>query len=336
MERDSTWPEGSSPSGRRGGPGPLRPSWSPGPPASSAARRSMQLLARTDLRIRCLVRGARRHRRAARSSTCCSNGVCGSRVRRPAARCTQATWRSQARAGPPAWDQLARDCDAVLHNGALVNFLFDYRAHRAANVRRHPRAAPAGDGAPARPLHHVSTLGALDGRRRDGRRTAAGRRGLRSGPRQGAARRLQPVQVGRRAALLADARGRGALVTVYRLGEVMPAATTACPNPRALTHLLLSAFQRLGAVPAVADALRLHAGRLRGRPAWWRGSATATRGRTLHVFHPESVCFDDVLRRVGCADPPVRRAVRGAGARARATGDRELTTLRHCCASRGG
>jgi len=51
----------------------------------------------------------------------------------------------------------------VLHNGALVNFLFDYRAHRAPNV--------AGTAALLRlamahrpvPMHHISTLAALQG-----------------------------------------------------------------------------------------------------------------------------------------------------------------------------
>jgi thioester reductase-like protein len=36
--------------------------------------------------------------------------------------------------GATQWDRLARDIDAIYHNGALVNYLFDYERMRAANV----------------------------------------------------------------------------------------------------------------------------------------------------------------------------------------------------------
>jgi len=81
------------------------------------------------------------------------------------------------------------------------------------------------------------------------------------------------------------------VITVLRLGEVMPSEANAYPNPLALTHLLLSAIHRLGVWPDATIrsdytpvdyvAARVVAA-VRDRHAW---------GRTLHIFHPESVCL---------------------------------------------
>ena len=93
--------------------------------------------------------------------------------------------------------------------------------------------------------------------------------------------------------LVFDAGRRGLPASVYRLGEVMPAEDNGLPNPRALTHLLLTAFHGLGLRPdvpmrtdyspvdQVAD--RLVAGL--GEPA---------AGRILHVFHGGSVSLPDL------------------------------------------
>ena len=61
----------------------------------------------------------------------------------------------------PAWSQLAHSCDLILHNGALVNLLFSYAAHRAANVAGTAEVLRlALEGRPAA-VHYVSTLSAV-------------------------------------------------------------------------------------------------------------------------------------------------------------------------------
>ena len=100
---------------------------------------------------------------------------------------------------------------------------------------------------------------------------------------------------------LAQARRRGATVTVLRLGEILPSEQHPAPNTRALTHLLLSAIHRLDAAPdapILSDytpvdyaSARVVAAVL-DRAAW---------GKALHVFHPESVDFAGVLDRAGAA-----------------------------------
>jgi hypothetical protein len=85
---------------------------------------------------------------------------------------------------------------------------------------------------------------------------------------------------------------------VLRLGEVMPAASGPA-NPRALSHLLLTAFARLGACPDTV---------LRSdyTPVDWAAQVTvaalldpSAHGRDLHVLRPESVCLTSVLPRAG-------------------------------------
>ncbi|MBV1852788.1 non-ribosomal peptide synthetase [Catellatospora tritici] len=227
---------------------------------------------------------------------------------------------------PTVWDHLARTVDAVLHNGALVNFLFDYRAHRAANVTGTREVLRLALAHRPKQLHHVSTLGVLD--------TEAARHNRPLGERFDVAAATTPHSGYGRSKwvaerLLAQAAAQGAPVTIYRLGEVMPDADNGFPNRRALTHLMLSAYHRLGVCPGAASrsdytpvgyvARRVVAGLT--DPAAW--------GRTLHVFHPESVCFGDVLSRVGRPIERIPNLDFLARLREAAldTGDAELNTL---------
>ncbi|MCT2589971.1 thioester reductase domain-containing protein [Streptomyces sp. N2-109] len=185
------------------------------------------------------------------------------------------------------WETYAASCDAVLHIGALVNFLLDYRAHRAANVTGTAEVLRFALSVRPKPLHHVSTLGILEqhASRTPGRLREDFDPATATAPNSGYSRSKWVAE-----RLLTAARRRGAPVTLYRLGEVMPAADNGVPNPRALTHLLLSAVLRLGIrpdVPMRSDytpvdeaAARLVA-----------GLAEPSDGAVYHVFRDGSVDF---------------------------------------------
>ena len=126
-------------------PGPLAPadagaaygpSWSPGRPASSARSWRTSCWPAPTARVLCLARAAddaagHRPRRAGAAPS----GACGGPARGTGWTGTWPTWAGPALGlTPRRGTALAADCDLVLHAGALVNFLFDYRAHRAANV----------------------------------------------------------------------------------------------------------------------------------------------------------------------------------------------------------
>ncbi|WP_194906395.1 non-ribosomal peptide synthetase [Catenulispora rubra] len=224
------------------------------------------------------------------------------------------------------WERLSHSADVVLNCGAMVNFLFDYRAHRRTNVLGSGEMLRLAAGGRPVPLVQVSTLAAL-----------------------------QDATIGRAAALpesvdvatigappggynrskwvaeryLAAARENGATVTVLRLGEVMPSADNGIPNPVALTHLLATAMIRLGVRPdadirtdfSTVDyvAARIVAA-VRDRTVW---------GDTLHVLHPSSVSFAALLdtadsppERVSCRE--FLQCLRGEAER---TGERALAAL---------
>lgn len=196
---------------------------------------------------------------------------------------------------PERWAELSEDCDAVLHIGALVNLLFDYRAHRAANVLGTLEVLRLCAAGRMKVLHHISTLGALD--RHAAEQVAAG--GDPVGELCDVPSALPPLGGYSRSKwvaerLVLDAAYRGVPVNLYRLGEVLPAGDNGLPNPRALTHLLLTAFHELGLRPdvpmrtdytpvdQVAD--RLVAALADPAPA-----------RILHVFHGEAVSLPDLV-----------------------------------------
>ncbi len=281
-----------------------------------------ELLTRTDLRVRCLARAG-------------SDAEATERV--VAALAERDLWRPEyagrvdghaadlSRPGlgmeTGTWEHLARTCDLVLHNGAMVNFLFDYRAHRQVNVRGTAELLRLAMAERPVPFHYVSTLSAFQNEAlaRDGRLPEDHEPSRTRMPDPGYSRSKLVAE-----RYLAGARERGALVTVLRLGEVLPSEDNGHANPVALTHLLLSAFVRLGVrpdapirsdyTPVDYAAVRILAA-VRDRETW---------GRTLHVLHPESVNFGEALPVTPVPCGEFVRRVRDA---ALASGDRDLTSL---------
>ncbi len=307
------------------GPEPVRTVLLTGATGFVGAQLAYQLLARTDATVVCLARAAgdaqARHRvvRALRERGLWRPGW-GHRLVGLAG----ALGRPRLGLRPSTWDELAVEADAVLHAGALVNFLYDYRAHRGANVLGTAELLRLAQQRRPVPLHHVSTLGVLD-------REAA----LHDAPMAEDVdpERVRPPETGYSRSkwvaerLLARARAAGGTVTVLRLGEVMPAATGPA-NPRALTHLLLTAFAHLRACPDVP---------LRSdyTPVDWAAKVSVAAlldrtaaGRDLHVLHPESVCLTRVLPRAGVAlDRVEPEEFRRLVAAAAGDGPAELATL---------
>jgi amino acid adenylation domain-containing protein/thioester reductase-like protein len=222
--------------------------------------------------------------------------------------------------------RLAKGCDAVMNVAAMVNFLLGYHAHRAANVLGVKELLHLALEHRPKPFLHVSTLGTLD--------CEASRRGTALAEDFDPAAAVMPDSGYSRSKwtasrLLLDARSRGATVTLLRLGEIMPAADNGHPNRHALTHFLLRAFAKLRACPDVpmrSDFTPVDYAAERLVAALFD---RACLGGTLHVFHPESVCFTRILERAGL---PVDRVsctefLRHLDRAALATGERELRAL---------
>ncbi|MFI6824365.1 amino acid adenylation domain-containing protein [Micromonospora sp. NPDC050187] len=262
-----------------------------------------ELLTTTDVRVHCLTRGADDAEATARVVRALADrGLWAPHLADRLAGYAADLSRPAVGLDGRTWDHLARDCDLVLHVGALVNFLFDYRAHRPANVHGTAELLRLALQDRPKPLHHVSTLGVLD--------TEAARHRLPLPETFDPSAAAPPASGYSRSKWVAEryltaARRRGAMVTLLRLGEVMPAADNGMPNRRALTHLLLAACHRLGMRPdatirsdwtPVDYAARRIVAAVADRTVW---------GRALHVLHPRSVDFTelpgDAVPRVSCA-----------------------------------
>jgi amino acid adenylation domain-containing protein/thioester reductase-like protein len=236
---------------------------------------------------------------------------------------------------PAVRDRLARDCDAILHAGAMVNFLFDYRTHRAANVLGTQDLLRLAQEGKPKALHHISTLGTLD--------CEAVRHASPLPEDFDVATAVAPNSGYSRSKWVAErslveARALGADVTIHRLGEVMPATDNGQPNGQALTHFLLAAFHRLGIHPAASLRSDFSPVDYVAQRIVAALSDPLVQGRTLHVFHPESVCFTQVLTKAGIPTERVSctEFLSRLQRECEETGERELVTLRSLLPSHAG
>ena len=262
------------------------------------ARLVHDLLAGTDLRILCLARAADDAAAAERvAETLAGRGLWEPRFAGRLEGYAGDLGRPALGLADTAWDHLARNCDLLLHSGALVNLVFGYGAHRAPNVTGTAELLRLAMAHRPVPLHYVSTLAAMhaEAMARDAPM-----------PEADPSAAAIPVRGYNRSKwvaerYLAQARRQGATITVLRLGEVMPDERNIYPNVRALTHLLLQAIHQLGVYPDAAV-------RSDYTPAGYVGARVlaavldqAVWGKTLHVFHPDSVDLAEVLATAGAA-----------------------------------
>lgn len=204
---------------------------------------------------------------------------------------------------PGIRDHLAASLDAIVHAGAMVNFLHDYRRHRTANVdgtaallrlaaRGRPKrfvhlstlsVFPLGDGPPDGGIAETATP--LDGTGIDGGYN-------------------QSKWVAER--LASAARERGLFVDICRLGEIMPHARTGIANPTALSDLILRGCLILGLRPPMPWAFDY-------TPVDFIGRAVAALlcrpdavPQTFHLLDAARTSFDTVLDGFAAAGFPLR------------------------------
>ncbi len=175
---------------------------------------------------------------------------------------------------------LAEMVDVVLHNGAMVNLVREYGAHRAVNVGGTTEILRLACSGRTKPVHYVSTLTVLPDGGPEG--PASGR------PENGYS---QSKLVGEW--LMDTAAERGVPVAVHRIGELMPHSRLGVPSRNGLADLLVRACVRLG----VTFRSQVTLDYLPVDRASALVMAALERGETgyFHLRQPDSVRLDDVL-----------------------------------------
>ena len=144
------------------------------------------------------------------------------------------------------FDELANQMDTIIHNGAMVNFVYPYAAHKAANVLGTQEILRLASRAKLKPVHHVSTLSILysrgvnDGRvyREDSNLDEVG------APFGGYAQSKWVAEK-----LIMQAIERGIPCAIYRPGLVSGHSVTGAWNTDNLISSMTRACVLLGSVP---------------------------------------------------------------------------------------
>ncbi|MCC6498806.1 MAG: amino acid adenylation domain-containing protein [Anaerolineales bacterium] len=146
------------------------------------------------------------------------------------------------------FDELANQMDTIIHNGAMVNFVYPYAAHKAANVLGTQEILRLASRAKLKPVHHVSTLSILysrgvnDGRvyREDSNLDEVG------APFGGYAQSKWVAEK-----LIMQAIERGIPCAIYRPGLVSGHSVTGAWNTDNLISSMTRACVLLGSVPSL-------------------------------------------------------------------------------------
>ncbi len=146
------------------------------------------------------------------------------------------------------FDELANQMDTIIHNGAMVNFVYPYAAHKAANVLGTQEILRLASRAKLKPVHHVSTLSILysrgvnDGRvyREDSNLDEVG------APFGGYAQSKWVAEK-----LIRQAIERGIPCAIYRPGLVSGHSVTGAWNTDNLISSMTRACVLLGSVPSL-------------------------------------------------------------------------------------
>src|SRR6185503_18062323 len=144
------------------------------------------------------------------------------------------------------FDQLATQVDVIYHNGAMVNFVYSYQAHKASNVLGTQEVLRLACQIRLKPVHFVSTLSILysggndDGRvfREDSDLDQVG------APFGGYAQSKWVAEK-----LVAQARARGIPYAIYRPGLVSGHSLTGAWNTQNLISSMTRVCMLLGSVP---------------------------------------------------------------------------------------
>ena len=192
---------------------------------------------------------------------------------------------------PVAFDELAERCDLVLHGAANVNFLFPYRALKAANVTAAVDMLRLASTGRQKPFHFVSTIGIFLSPDHAGGVISE------SDPLSVLPERAngysQTKWVAER--LMMAARERGIPVTIHRPGFVGWHSRTGVMNDKDFVTGILDASLALGRAPDVSMTLDVAPVDYVVRAMAWLAARASSAGKTYHLNNPEPWTWRSVV-----------------------------------------
>ncbi len=205
---------------------------------------------------------------------------------------------------PGAFVALAATVEAVYHNGAMVNFVRPYAAHRAANVQGTREVLRLACKARLKPVHFVSTLSVFH------TRVHANGRVFREDdvldnvgvPFGGYAQSKWVAEK-----LMREAARRGAPVSIYRPGLVSGHSGSGAWNKDDLMSTLARACVALGAVPDLDVMVNIVPVDFVSRAIVALSRRPDSVGKTFHLDNPTPMPYRQLVRVAESFGLPVRR-----------------------------
>ncbi|QSQ15457.1 non-ribosomal peptide synthetase [Myxococcus landrumensis] len=181
------------------------------------------------------------------------------------------------------FERLSSEVDVILHNGALVNFLYPYEGLKAANVLGTREILRLATRTRVKPLHYVSTISVLA----SGRAEAIREEEPLGPPSSVAGGYSQSKWVAE--SLVRGASLRGLPVTIYRPGRITGHSQTGAWGAEDLLCRTLQACVRLGSAPQVEAMIELTPVDYASRAIVGLSTHPEALGKTFHIVNPTTV-----------------------------------------------
>ncbi|TPX36960.1 hypothetical protein SmJEL517_g00958 [Synchytrium microbalum] len=196
------------------------------------------------------------------------------------------------------WNRLVQDVDVIVHNGALVHWVYPYSKLKGPNVLGTIEALRLASSGRLKPLHFVSSTSVLDTSHYsdmlalgelipESDALEGSRRGLRNGY-------GQSKWVAEK--LCMRARSRGVPVTIIRPGYIMGDARTGVTNTDDFIWRLVKGCIQLGRIPRIANVVNLTSVEyVAGSVAAIAASSEALKLGNFHMWNAQRYRFDDLF-----------------------------------------
>ncbi len=202
------------------------------------------------------------------------------------------------------FDELARELDVLFHNGALVNFIHPYEAHKRSNVDSTRELLKLASVAQIKPVHFVSTLAIfLSGSNttstvwyEDSELSEVGV------PYGGYAQSKWVAEK-----LLRAASSRGIPVSIYRAGPIAGHSQSGVWNRHDMIGSLVKACISLGAVPDLNLMLDIVPVDYVSKAIVHLGQQADSHGKAFNLSSPQQINFTELIDLVDDLGYPIRK-----------------------------